>query len=83
MQGQLAEIDSMTTSQASELLRDLMAPPPYVDASDNSLEKGKEKIEQFLSNKEIDWLLARFGEMSVAAQNKFLEAAKALLQNKS
>ena len=80
IQERLSDISTMTIAQGNELLSDLDTPPQYVDIDANKklFNNLKQKIEQFLDTKEIEWLLERVKKMSPTAKAEFINALKEL-----
>lgn len=85
VQCKLAQLAEMTTTEVNELQRNISNPPACVDLAKESsfLEKARESVEQFLNNKEVEWLFARFKQMSKTAQEDFIKAIGCLLKEDS
>lgn len=74
---------TMTTAEANDLNRSLSTPPPYIDIKKETmrLERLQKALEDFLSTKEVEWLLEYFKRMSPVAQREFVKAIRIIEQN--
>lgn len=78
IQERAAELTTMTSQQADELLRLIQAVPPYFcgDAYEKKLAVLANKIEKHLDSKGVEWLYERYTQLSPTAQKSFLSLVK-------
>ncbi len=76
-------VKSMAADRANKLLHQISSPPLYLTEEDGeSVNKLKQLLIQRLNDLNIEWLIEKFKELSMAKQSEFLEFAKALMDRK-
>ncbi len=73
-------VTSMAAETANKLLHQLSSPPLYLTEKDwENLNALKQKVIQRLSELNIEWLIEKFKELSMAKQTEFIELASELM----